>query len=89
MERRALAGSGANINFSSVLLDYTVADRKPQTGAAADGFRSEKRIENTMDVLARDARAGVHHFHFDAAIVRGGTHFQHAAAGHGVARVQE
>ena len=89
VEGCALAGSGANINFSSVLFDYTVADRKPQTGAAAAGLGGEKRIENAMDVLARNARAGVDNFHFNAAVVRGGAHFQHSAAGHGVARVQE
>ena len=33
--------------------------------------------------------AGVGDFHFHRAIVRAGAHFEHAAAGHGVARVHE
>src|SRR5258708_12665652 len=72
VERRALAGGGANINFSSVLFDYTVADREPQTGAASARFGGEKWIENAMNVFARNSRASVHNFHFDAAIVRAG-----------------
>src|SRR5450755_132234 len=89
VEGCALAGGGADINFSSVLFDYAVADRQPQAGAAPAGFGGEKRIENAMDVFARNARASVHNFHFNAPVMRGGAHFQHSAAGHGVARVQE
>src|ERR1035438_1747732 len=87
VEGCALAGSGANINFSSVLFDYTVADRETQAGAAAAGFGGEKRIENAMDMFARDAGAGVDNFDFHAAVVGRGADFQHSAAGHGVACV--
>src|SRR5882757_3233719 len=89
VEGCALAGRGANINFSSVLFDDAITDRKPQAGAAPAGFGGEKWIENPMDVLAWNTRASVDDFDFHAAVMRGSAHFQHSAAGHGVARVQE
>src|SRR5712672_4373060 len=42
-----------------------------------------------MNVLAGNAGASVDHFDFDAAVVGGGAHFEHATGGHGVASVQE
>src|SRR5712672_2590654 len=42
-----------------------------------------------MNVLAGNASASVDHFDFDAAVVGGGAHFEHATGGHGVASVQE
>src|SRR5712672_1066312 len=42
-----------------------------------------------MNVLAGNGSASVDHFDFDAAVVGGGAHFEHAAGGHGVASVQE
>ena len=89
VEGRTFAGSRANVNFSSVLFNYTVADGQAQSSAAPAGLGGEKGIEDPMDVIARNARAGVSDFDFDAAIVGGGAHFQHAATGHGIARIQE
>src|SRR5258708_19699105 len=89
VEGSAFAWRGANVNFSSMLFDYSVADGEGKAGAAAAGFGGEKGIEDAMDVLARNAGAGVGDFDFDAAVVSGGAHFQHSASGHGVASIQE
>src|SRR5256885_13619605 len=86
---RSRSGPGAESDFSSMLVDYSVADGQAQARAAAVRLGGEKRVENAMNVFPGDARAGVGNFHFDAAVVRGGAHLQHAAARHGVARIQE
>ena len=52
-------------------------------------FGGEEWIENAMEMLGRNARAGVGDFDFHGAVVRRRADFQHAAAGHGVARVHE
>jgi len=39
--------------------------------------------------FAGNAGAGIRHFDFDAAIVRGSANFQHSSGGHGITRVQE
>src|ERR1700760_4074569 len=89
VERRALAGCGPNINFSSVLFNNAVADGEAETGAAPGGFGGEKRIEDAVDVIARNACPGVDDFDFDAAVVSSGTYFKHAAARHRIARIQK
>ena len=70
-----------------MLFDYTVADGQTQTCAASVGFSGEKRVENAMDVLARNAGASIGDFDFHAAIVGGSSDFKHAAGGHGVASI--
>src|SRR5260370_3912731 len=87
VEGSAFAWRGANVNFSSMLFDYTVADGEAKAGAAAAGFGGEKGIEDAMDVLAGNAGAGVGDFAFDAAVVYGGAHFPRSAHGHCVASV--
>jgi hypothetical protein len=77
------------IDLSGMLLDYTVADGQAQAGAAAIGFGGEEWVENAMNVLARNACAGVGDFDFDAAIVSGCADFKHAAGRHCVTSVQE
>src|ERR1700682_6837022 len=89
VEGCTFAWGGPDIDFSSMLFDYTVADGEAKAGAAAARFGREKRIENTMNVLARDASPGVGNLHRDAAIVSGGAHFQHAPGGHSVTGIQE
>src|ERR1700676_5685243 len=89
VEGGTFAWCGADIDFSSMLFDYTVADGEAKAGAAAARFGGKKRIENTMNVLARDASPGIGNLDLDAAIVSGGAHFQHAACGHSVTGVQE
>src|ERR1700676_1264293 len=89
MERSALPGCRTHIDFSGVLFDNAVAHRKTEARAAAAGFGGEERIENAVNVLAWNARAGIGNLDFDAAIVRGGAHLEHSAAGHSVARVEK
>src|SRR5260370_1295574 len=71
VEGCALSGSRTYIDLSCMLFDYTVADGQAQACAAAVRFGGEKWVENTMNVLAGNARAGVGNFDFDAAIVGG------------------
>src|SRR5580700_1425133 len=89
MERSAFAGSRADVDLAGMLLDDAVADREAQAGAAAAGFRGEKGIENAVNVFARNPRTGVDNFNLHAAVVGARAHFEQAAAGHGVAGVQE
>src|SRR5580658_7076141 len=89
VEGSAFAGGRADIDLAGMFLDDAVAYGEAQACAAAAGLRREKGIENAVNVFARDACAGIHDFDFDAAVVRAGTHFEQAAAGHGVAGVQE
>src|SRR5260370_29283742 len=79
VEGCALSGGRTYIDFSCMLFDYTVADGQAQACAAAVRFGGEKRVENSMNVLAGNARAGVGNFDFDAAIVGGAPDFEHAA----------
>src|SRR5437879_1103776 len=87
VEGCAFSGGRTYIDFSCMLFDYTVADGQAQPCAAAVGFSGEKRIENAMDVLARNTCARVCNFDFDTAVVRGGADFKHTASGHGVAGI--
>src|SRR5260370_9385108 len=72
-----------------MFLDDAVTYRETEAGSAASGFSGEERIKDAMNVFAGNAAAGVRHFDFDAAIVRGSANFQHSSAGHGITRVQE
>src|SRR5258707_1177510 len=89
VEGCAFSWGRAYIDFSCMLLDYTVADGQTQACAAAVGFGGKERIENAMNVLARDACSCVCDFDFHAAVVGGGADFKHAAGGHGVASIQK
>jgi hypothetical protein len=89
VERSAFAGRRAHINLSSMLLDNPVTYRETEAGAAATGLGGEERVKDAMDVFAGYAGAGIRYFDFDAAVVRRGADFQHASAGHGIARIQE
>ena len=42
-----------------------------------------------MYVLARNSCSCIHNFNFHAAVMRAGPHFQDAAGGHGVTRIQK
>jgi hypothetical protein len=72
-----------------MLFDDAVAHRKPEARAAAAGFGRKKRIEDAVNVFARDSGARIRNFNFNAAIVRARTHFEQAPTGHGVAGIQE
>src|SRR5579871_6454654 len=72
-----------------MFFDDPIGYGEAQTSAAAASFCGEKRIEDAMNVFARDACTGIDDFNFDAAVVRAGAHFQQAPAGHGIASIQE
>src|SRR5580704_14420379 len=92
-EGRALSGRALDANFSGVLLDDAVSDRKPQPGAATVaglGFvlGGEERIVDAGDVFLRDARAGVGDLYLHVVPVAG-CDLECAAGGHGVFGVEE
>ena len=84
-----MPGRGAHVDFPGVFFDDAVAHGEAQAGAAAGGFGGEERIEDAVQIFARNADAGVGDFHFHGAVVRRCAHFEHAAGGHGVARIHE
>src|SRR5580700_3228091 len=56
------ADRALHVNFSGVLLDDAVADREAQTGAtlvARDVLGGEEGIVDALEVLGRDAGAGI------------------------------
>src|ERR1700722_13771434 len=88
-EGGALAGRRANFDPASMFFDDAVAHGEAQAGTAGDRFGSEERVEDTRKVFARNTQAGVGDFNLHAAIAASGANFQHAARGHGIARVKE
>ena len=75
--------------FPGVLLDDAVAHRKPQAGAAAGGFRGEEGIEDAVQIFAGNSGTGIGDFDFDRTVVRCRADLDHAARGHGIARIHE
>src|SRR5437588_10268084 len=64
------AGVGAGANPPSVFLDDRLADGQPQARAAA--LRSEKRLEDAIQVLSLQSDAGILNRHRDGAdFIRG------------------
>src|SRR5579862_1098446 len=67
IERSAFAGAAFNANLARVLLDDSIADRQTQARATglsfARCFGREEGIVNAMDVLLRDAGAGIGYLH--------------------------
>ena len=88
-EGSSFAGGGTDIHLAGVLLDDAVAHGKAQASSAPGGFRREEGIENAMQVFGGNADAGVGDFDFHGAILRHGADLEHAAIGHGVARIHE
>src|SRR5208337_2795364 len=89
MERSSSTGGRSYVDLAGMFLDDPVAHAETETGSPASGLRREERIKNPMDVLAGNSVTGIHYFNFHAAVVRGGTHFQHSAERHRIARVQK
>src|SRR6266404_1902645 len=89
VKRRPFTRCRTHIHFSRVFLDNSVADRKAQAGSPPDRLGGKKRIENPMNMLARNSCSSVHDFDFHAAVMSGGSHFQYSAGWHGVPRVQK
>src|ERR1700693_2968349 len=88
-ERSAFARSAADLDGAAVLLHDAVADRKPQARSFAGGLGGEEGVENTVEQLAGDAHAGVGDLDIHGSILCRGADLDHAAVGHGVARVHE
>jgi len=72
-----------------VFLDDAVGDGEAKACAAAVGLGGEKRIVDTRDVLGRDARTGVRHFHGDRVAGGGSGHRQPSTLRHGITRVEK
>src|SRR5690242_5840183 len=89
VERSALSGRGPHVNLSRVFLDDSVAYRETKARAPAVGLGGEERIEDAVNVFARNSCAGIRDFDFDAAVVRAGADFEHPSTRHGIARVQK
>src|SRR6266478_4479423 len=89
VKRRAFAGRRADIHFSRMFLDDSVAHGKSQAGASTTGLGGKKRIKNSIDVFARNSCAGVHNLNLNATVMRAGSHFQNAARRHGIPRVEK
>src|SRR5208282_3243128 len=93
IERRAPAGPAFHFDLPGVLLNDSVGDRQPQPRAPVLAFArsrlgGEERIVNAVNVLLRDSRARIRHYHADSVSV-GGSDAQRPAAGHGILGIQE
>ena len=58
-ERRALADRALHLDGPAVRRDDAMADREAEPRALADTLRREERIEDALQVLFRDAAAGI------------------------------
>src|SRR4029077_9285534 len=76
VEGSAFARGRAHVNLSGMLLNDSVAHGETEARAATAGFRGEERIEDAVNVFARNAGASVRNFNFDAAVVCGSTDFK-------------
>src|SRR4029453_17353571 len=67
--------------------DDPVRDVETETGALADGFRGEERLEDAGPDVGRGAGGGVFDLDHEAVRVAGGAQGESATARHGVERV--
>src|SRR5207245_241577 len=93
IKRRAFARMTFDPNFSRVLLNNAVSDRKskPSTFALAfarRGFSGEERVVNTMNVFLRYTAASIGN-HDAYPIAVGCRDTQSSACRHGIASIQE
>ena len=93
MKGCAGADGAHNMNLAGVLLDDAVGDREAESRATAIaglgcGLGGEKRIVDALQMLGRDARAGVCHHRLDMAIDCRG-HAQTPTFRHGLLGVQQ
>src|SRR6185503_15997229 len=70
-ERRAAAGRAFHADVTRVLLDNSVRDSQPETGAATDSLCRVKRVVDLGDVFRRDAQTRIGDFN-DQRMVFGG-----------------
>src|ERR1700733_1483641 len=95
IQSKGSTGSGMAFNpdFSRVLLDDSVGDRKAESRAAVLAFsrhvlRREKRIVDALDMFRRNARASVGHLNaYRIAIAA--DHAQRSSARHGILCVEK
>ena len=77
-QRDAEGGAGAgfapHVNPATVLPDYAVGKRQAEPGALANGFGGEEGLEDALQVLRRDAAAGVGDLDPDAVVRRACEH---------------
>src|ERR1700743_492197 len=93
MKGCAGAHGALDVNFSGMLLNDAVGDAEAEAGAtlavgSGDGFGGEERIVDTLEMVWRDAGAGVGDDCFYVTIDERGD-AQASAAGHGVTRVEK
>ncbi len=72
-----------------MLLDDSVSDSQAEPGPFSNGFCSEEWIEDSLDVLVRDPRAGIGDVDDDHGFVHGRLNRQCASTRHGVPGIQE
>ena len=93
MKGCAGADRALDVNFAGVLLNDAVGDREAESGAApvarsGSGLGGEEGIVDALQVLGRDAGAGVGDQSLDMAVDQRGD-AQAAAAGHGFLGVEQ
>src|SRR5579885_3652483 len=88
MEARA-AWIAGDLDGAGMFLNDTVCHRQAQPGALAAGLGGEEGIKDPVDILRRDAVAGIGDFHTRAGLLARRAHAERAAALHGIARVEE
>src|SRR6185437_15617562 len=86
-EGSSLSRDGAHVYFSGLFFDDSIAHREAQSCAAAAGFCGKKRVEDSMQVLRRNASARIGHLDLHRTIVSAGSNFNHAPGRHGIASV--
>src|SRR5215475_10898963 len=89
VERGSFSWCRANVYFSRMLFDNSVAHGKPKPRAAPARFRGKKWIENLVDVFPRNPSSRVHNLDLHASVVCRRLDFQHTSRRHCVARIQE
>src|SRR2546426_694602 len=75
-----------DVHLAPVILENPVDEREAQS--AAVGLRREEWLEDVIEVVARDALAGVGHAHLEPSAHDGPGHPQLAAVGHGLDGVE-
>src|SRR5882672_5450470 len=75
-----------DVDLATVILEDPVDEGEAQP--ATIGLRREERLEDVIEVVARDALAGVRHAHLEPPAHDGRGHPQLAAVGHGLDGVE-
>src|SRR5690242_14565770 len=81
-ETRAARAPVGNFDRTAMLLDDSVRHRKAQPRALARRLGGEERIVDAVQMLGRDAAAGVGYLDLNTGTFRPRAHFEGAAGGH-------